>query len=525
MSQRFTRENIHQGILFFLLALVAVGMQFSHFLVSLGIILLAANFLAEGRFGDKWAKIKSNPSIYLFVGFFLLHLLGLLWTTDFDFAFRDIKIKLPILALPLVLGAGTLLKPKQFHWILILFIATSLLSSIIGSVIYFILSQPGDDYRNMSPFMSHIRLSLMMGTAMFSSFYLGQKTEVLKPLKSIFIGLGVWFLVYLFMLRAMSGIVAVLAAALVIVWLYTNSLSSIYKHVLRGLIASTILLIGLYIYQQIDRFYQFDEISIDQVEKKTPRGEDYVFYLDIPLVENGHFVYSYIAYSELETSWNEVSEIPFKGLDKKGQQIEPTLIRYLTSKNLRKDKDGISQLTHLDIWAIENGIANERFLDSKSLNNLTYRYIWEVHNYLSGFSPQGNSFGQRFLFWKIGLSIWKEHFFTGVGTGDLQLAFNAKYDSLPFEISNKYRLRAHNQYLTIGIAFGVFGLAYFVLTLFSGWFTSSNGKTFLFVSFFSILLVSMLDEDTLETQYGVTFSMYFYFLFLFHQPKTIEQKT
>ena len=521
MNQRFTKENVHQGILFFLLALVAVGMQFSHFLVSLGIMLMAVNFLAEGRYQEKWVKIKSNPSIYLFVGFFLLHLIGLLWTEDFDFAFRDIQIKLPILALPLILGAGTLLKPKQFHWILVIFIATSLLSSIIGSVIYFILSQPGDDYRNMSPFMSHIRLSLMMGVAMFSSFYLGQKTEVLKPLKSIFIGLGVWFLVYLFMLRAMSGIVAVLAAALVIIWLYTNALSSKYKYLFRSLIVSSILFIGLYIYQQINQFYQLDEISIDQVEMQTPRGEDYVFYLDIPLIENGHYVYSYIAYSELENAWNEVSEMDFKGLDKKGQFIEPTLIRYLTSKNLRKDRDGVSELTHLDIWAVENGIANERFLNSKSLNNLTYRYIWEVHNYLNGFSPQGNSFGQRFLFWKIGLSIWSDHFFTGVGTGDLQIEFNKKYNSLPFEIYEKYRLRAHNQYLTIGIAFGVLGLIYFVITLFSGCFILPNGRSFLFISFFTILLVSMLDEDTLETQYGVTFAMYFYFLFLFQQPKKL----
>jgi len=123
------------------------------------------------------------------------------------------------------------------------------------------------------------------------------------------------------------------------------------------------------------------------------------------------------------------------------------------------------------------------------------------------------------LFWRIGSKIFTENIWMGVGTGDVQLAYNQQYDKLPFNINEKYRLRAHNQFLTMGVAFGIFGLMYFVLTLLSGLWVLPNSKSFLFLGSFIILMVSMLDEDTLETQFGVTYAVFFYFLFLFQQPK------
>jgi len=493
-------------------------MQFSHFLVSISIILMSANFLVEGNYKAKLNSVKKHKSIALFVGLFFLHVAGILWSTDTDYAARDIQIKLPLLALPLVIGASSKISRKQFEWILLFFIATSLLSSIVGSVIYFVLSQPGDDYRNMSPFMSHIRLSLMMGVAVFSSYYLSQSSEQFKKFKPWFIGLAFWFLVYLFMLRAMSGIVAVITSVFVLLWIASSKHNIKYSRIIKVAIVSVTLLISGYVYWQVQQFYQFEKIDIKTTDKYTKSGEEYTFIFDIPLVENGHYVYAYIARNELETEWNTVSKFDFKGEDSKGQKIEPTLTRYLTSKGLRKDKEGVQALTHLDIWAVENGIANERFLNDKSLNTMMYRYIWEIHNFTHGFNPQGNSLGQRFLFWRIGLDIFTDHFFAGVGTGDVQLAYNQKYESLPFLINKKYRLRAHNQFLTMGISFGFFGLIYFLITMLSGLKEVPNSKSILFLGFFIILMTSMLDEDTLETQFGVTFAAFFYFLFLFQQP-------
>ncbi|UTW67686.1 O-antigen ligase family protein [bacterium SCSIO 12643] len=509
---------IHQNIFTGLLILIVIGMQFSHFLVSISIITLSANYLLEGNYIQKLKRIKKNPVIILFVGLFFLHILGLLWTADFDYASRDIQIKLPLLAVPVILGSSDQISKRQFEWVILFFLATSLASSIVGSVIYFILSQPGDDYRLMSPFMSHIRLSLMMGVAVFSAFYMSIKSVHWKKFKMIFIGLGIWFIIYLFMLRAMSGIVAVSTAGFILLWIISSQKEFKYhKKIKLGIIFLALLFMGNIIVQ-IQSFYNIEEVDLNTADTHSKGGEKYYFNLGHKMVENGQYVHAFIAPEELKAEWNKRSQLDFDGLDARGQNLSSVLSRYLTSKNLRKDKEGVQALTDLDIWAIENGIANVRFLDDKNINTMIYRYIWEIHNYSTGLNPQGNSLGQRFLFWKVGTRILKDNWLYGVGTGDVQEHFNVQYQELPYIIKKKYQLRAHNQYLTMGITFGIFGLIYFIITLISGFWVKPNSSSYLFIGSFIIFAVSMLDEDTLETQFGVTYAVFFYFFFLFQQP-------
>lgn len=494
-------------------------MQFSHFLVSISIITLSANFLAEGQYITKLKRIWKYKVIMLFVGIFFLHVAGLFWSTDLSYGNRDVQIKLPLLALPIILGSSNKFSRKQFEWILLFFLATTLLSSLIGSFIYFVLSEPGDDYRLMSPFMSHIRLSLMMGVAIFSSFYLAFRSHQWKPFKTAFLILGGWLIVYLFMLRSMSGIVAVMAAGFIVSWIISSKRKTEYANIIKiAIVAGGIFFTG-YIYWQVKSFYDINEIDLTTTDTHSKGGEKYHFGIDQKMLENGNYVYAYIADEELKQGWNKRSKLDFDGKDLKGQVLKSTLTRYLTSKNLRKDTEGMKALTNLDIWAVENGIANERFLNGKSLNTMIYRYIWEIHNFTQGFNPQGNSLAQRFLFWQKGTQILKENWLYGVGTGDVQLAFNEQYNKMTYEIKKQYRLRAHNQFLTMGITFGIFGFVYFIITMLSGFWVKSNSNSYLFIGTFIILMVSMLDEDTLETQFGVTYAVFFYFLFLFQQPE------
>lgn len=524
MSFLQNRATIHENIFFGLLIVMIIGMQFSHFMVSLSMILMAANYLAEGNYINKAKFVWRHYTILLFVGFFALHAMGLLWSTDLDYGNHDVQIKLPLFALPMAIGSSKKLSIKKFEWVLLFFLAVSLLSSIVGSIIYFVLSNPGDDYRLMSPYMSHIRLSLMMGVAVFSSFYLSQKSIQWQRFKTGFIVLGFWFIIYLFMLRAMSGIVAVLSAGFILLWIISSKQKMKFHRITKLILVLCTFLSFGYISWQVSRFYDFETIDKESLEKRSPSGEYYIFDFKSPSVENGHYVNMYIAPKELERSWNSISKLNFDSLDNRGQQLKHTLVRYLTSKGLRKDSVGVHSLTHQDIWAIENGIANVRFLNGKSLNTLIYRYTWEVYRYSHGYNPQGNSLAQRFLFWKIGLEILEENWLFGVGTGDVQLAFNEKYEALSFDVMEKYRLRAHNQYLTFGITFGVFGFIYFIWMLFSGFRIRPNSESYLFIGSFIIMMVSMLDEDTFETQFGITYALFFYFLFLFHQPSKKELK-
>ena len=123
---------------------------------------------------------------------------------------------------------------------------------------------------------------------------------------------------------------------------------------------------------------------------------------------------------------------------------------------------------------------------------------------------------QRLEFLKAGMEIIKTNFLFGVGTGDIEIAFDKQYEKMNSNLSEKRRYKTHNQFITTFIAFGFFGFIWFITALFYPLFQDKKYIDFLFVTFFIIAILSMLWEDTLETQVGATFFSFFYSLFYFN---------
>jgi O-antigen ligase len=86
-------------------------------------------------------------------------------------------------------------------------------------------------------------------------------------------------------------------------------------------------------------------------------------------------------------------------------------------------------------------------------------------------------------------------------------------------LPEKNRLRSHNQFLSIGVAFGLFGLLVFIITLVIPFSIGWRENNLLFLVFYVGALVSFLNEDTLETQAGVTYFSFFLSLFLLAKPR------
>ena len=84
-------------------------------------------------------------------------------------------------------------------------------------------------------------------------------------------------------------------------------------------------------------------------------------------------------------------------------------------------------------------------------------------------------------------------------------------------LEKKFRLGAHNQYLTFAVTFGIAGFVWFLFSLFYPLRQLVQAKMFdyFYITFFVIALLSMLSEDTLETQAGVSFFAFFNCLLLF----------
>jgi hypothetical protein len=217
----------------------------------------------------------------------------------------------------------------------------------------------------------------------------------------------------------------------------------------------------------------------------------------------------------MREAWNRRSRISYDTLDMKNQQIHHTLVRFLASKGYRKDAGGVNKLTHKEIEAIEKGIANVVFMNGFSIRGSIYELIWGYEEYEKTGDPTGSSLMQRVEFWKASMGLIRDNWLTGVGTGDMNIAFDKQYQKMHTKLALSERWRSHNQFLSIFVGFGIFGFLWFLFAILYPPLVLKKFDDFFFLTFFIIAIISMLPEDTIESQSGVTFFAFFFALFLF----------
>lgn len=511
----------HQWIYIAGLLLVAVGLPLSKAAMSIGQMVLLGNWLWEGNLRTKWTRFKGIPAAWIFTSIFLLHVVGLLWTSDFDYALKDLRVKLPFLILPLVMATSNGLSPRQYRWLEASFIGAVLAGTLVSTGVWLgIIEREITDIRDISRFISHIRFSLLIAVAVFLLLRHFWSKRTASWLRMIALALAGWLVAFLFILQSFTGLAALLITG------YLLLLATVFRNgnrVLRATAALVLiglpLALGVYVVKEVRAFLPLNEPPWESLEAHSPRGEGYLHAPDRPSVESGRYVFRYVAHEELKQAWEARSSIPIDSLDQKGNHMVTTLLRFLTSKGLRKDLDGVAVLTDDEIHAIESGVANERFLHGNAFGNRIYKVIWQAYYYSIGHNPEGNSVTQRLEFWKTGWHIACSNWLIGVGTGDVETAFEQAYQTLDSPLREAYRHRAHNQYLTMLLTFGTLGFAWFVLALFLPALLEGRLFDFRFFAFFTIALASMLHEDTIETQAGVTFLVFLYGLFLFVRPR------
>lgn len=520
----------HQKIYFWGLVLTAVSLPLSKYTLSISYIVLLTNWVLEGHFAEKLNRLKKNKAFWAFFILFFVHLLWLLNTSNFEYAFHDLKNKVILVLFPFILFSSKPLSGNEFKNILIWFSAAVIASSLIStSILLGFIDLPVTNFRGISVFISHIRFSLLINIAIFSLGYLAFSDEYQFSKKQIvlFAFCLLWLILFLFVLKSLTGIIIFLFTLFIIIGYLSFKINYVvYRLFLQLALITIFLLSASFITHSISRFYTTEKIDLKHLETNTPNGNSYIHNLNDKQIENGNYIWLYYCPEELEKEWSKRSDVPFNGKDNKGQYIKYTSVRYLSSKGLRKDSLGISKLSNNDIKNIENGIANYIYTDKISLYPRIYQILWEIDVYKKGQNPAGNSFTQRIVFMETALKIIKSNFLTGVGTGDVQDSFNEQYEKDNSPLPENRRLRAHNQHITFLLTFGVFGFIIVLIALIYPYIQAKGYHDFLLTVFFLIAMLSMFNEDTLETQTGVSFFSYFYTLFLLgikqRDKKTIE---
>jgi O-antigen ligase len=146
--------------LFFTLPITVAGSNlFAYLLVLL--------WLFSGNYKDKFNIIKNNKVAVASIVFFLLHIVGMLWTSDIEWGGHIVKKMMKFfILLPIFI---TIAKKENIHKYIIAFLAAMTISEVLSYMVWLEMIPPFKNATiyNPTPFMSHISYNPFLTIAIY----------------------------------------------------------------------------------------------------------------------------------------------------------------------------------------------------------------------------------------------------------------------------------------------------------------------------------------------------------------------
>ena len=517
MSEQHWTQRVHVGAL----ALCAVFLPWSTAYLSLAQMLLVVNWIAAGVLlgtaRERWRAAFTRPPVLVFMGFLGLHVLGLLWTDDLKWGGDLVRILLPVLSLGAVLGGSERLSRPAFRTILLLGAWSVVACALFGAL----FSQArADDYRGLSLFISHIRLVLMLCLAIVVFVWRGSQGPWWDRLtRALAI---VWCLYFINRLGSVQGFVIVGLLGLMLLWRALGPAPYWLRWSVRTVLVVVPVISASWVFHEVRSRTTPPPQDMGFMPRYTVNGEPYIHDVRKVQQQNGHHLWTYLAWGELRRNWPKRSDRSLDAPDDRGHVLWATVVRYMSGKGLAKDSVGVWALTDDDIRRIEQGVPDHLEGQRSMLHERFDEVLFEWQHFLDEGATNGHSMTMRLEYWRTGWAIARLNWPLGVGTGDTQAAFDEAYARMGSNLSPEWRHRAHNEYLTLWISFGVFGLAFALFTWWWPAYVLGAWHNTLFVAWAVIFGISCLTDDTLETQAGATFFALYYALFVFAAPRPLN---
>ena len=456
---------------------------------------------------------RSNPLLHAFLLLFAIHIIGLLWSANLQFGLDDLRKKLPLLIVPLVVLTTPKPDKKSLSAILGVYVGTAFVVTIIGSVRFFRF--PDLPYREIVPYISHIRFALNLCLCI-CLLALGCVRHA--KWRAAMVILALRFVEFLFLIRSYTGLIVLFAIAVFALFAFWKRIIHKGLRIAFAAALALIVLVGAGVgISLIQDYYRPVPLAQQPLAATTANGRPYQHKQD-GLIENGNYVNNYICREELETAWQTKSSLAVSDTTPNGYSIYLTLIRYLNALGTTKDSVGVSQLTETDIAAIEQGIANPVYNQAFPIRKMVYVMLFERECYKHFHSVKDFSVLQRVELWKNGWQVFAAHPLFGVGTGDVVDLCHAQLEASQSELVGTTK-HTHNQYLTLLITFGIVGFAVIVWAFGRAFLKGRPMQFFPFFASALIVLLSCLTEDTLETLAGCLFAAFFLSLFYHYTKK------
>jgi hypothetical protein len=195
--------------------------------------------------------------------------------------------------MPLFFLTMPALTVTQYRNVLKVVMSAVLISTLISLGIYLGFSKRVvHDIRDISPFISHIRLALLVCTSMAIAIYFLLKSSSI-PLKIALIAMIIWFFYFLVLIESITGLLIIAGAIFILLFVQLFSKKS--NVLLKGAFMLSILATFFVSFQLYDFMFvesikpiDYDKVKLYQI---TAVGNNYNQYKERQDLENGHPVW------------------------------------------------------------------------------------------------------------------------------------------------------------------------------------------------------------------------------------------
>ena len=510
----------------FILSVLSAGMIYSPFLFTMALILMSLRIIlhiGQGFYTHRFnyfslfRRYDLTKILFFLLSFFVLNIVGLLWTENLGAGFRELNHKLPFLIIPLYVLCVCPFENKVLKFSFIIYLLLLGGGMIIGIFNYF--TSPYTDGRFLIPHTRNISFAFQICFAIgVMTIYANRNRKEIRYILPIIL----FFIFYLFLASLLSGIVTL--GVLFFCTLVYILRKKDRKYALLSILLFTIVLLisGYWLYIQINNYFSPKEPLVTHAEQKTQLGGTYRDNSDT-FIENGYYVGNYCCPDEVNLAWEERTGLNITDFCEGKQQGEhfhyyDIIYRYLNSKGLRKDYQGVKSLTEKDIENIKQGFSNVVYAEGFSLKARLYRTFYEFECYSRTGEVENMSLIQRLIWSDNALKIIKQQPILGSGTGDVKEDLDRELMKTYPELC-KVTNDPHNLLIYICATFGIVGLLYVIFVFVLAF---CNGKMLdnkYFVLFVVICLCWTFCESFFERIDGMAF---FSFLFSYFYLQKIS---
>ena len=93
-----------QAMTVFALSSFLFFLSLSPVVSTISLVIAIICWIANKNYKDSFRAFRENKNWWVFISFYLFHVLSLLWTTNYKYAFFDLQVKLGYLICPLIMA-------------------------------------------------------------------------------------------------------------------------------------------------------------------------------------------------------------------------------------------------------------------------------------------------------------------------------------------------------------------------------------------------------------------------------------